>query len=138
VRVLFHHEPFDRDVSSGTEHAAHQWYDLLAGVGVTAAAVLNLSGDPWPHAISSDVAVEEFLAITEFQTAHAGEIVIATALGAPNNYRGYDYSGGDWLYIGGTTITGLPYSSAVSIPAVGGREFYPREAAAIILAEAML
>ena len=138
MKVLFHHEHFDIDVSSGTAHAAYQWVDMLRSFGITQSAVLNLSDSPWPHEINGDIEIAEFTAIADFIAAYPGDIVIGTSADAPDGYRGFDYSGGDWIYIGGTTVTGLTCACSVSIATFEGRELYPREAAAIILAEALL
>jgi hypothetical protein len=138
MKVLFHHEAFDIDVSSGTVHAAYQWVELLAAFGVTHAAVLNTSGVPWPHHINLDLTIEEYTDIASFSAAHAGETVIGTSINAVDHYRGFDYSVGVWVYIGGTTVTGLTCDYSVGITTHGNRELYPREAAAIILSEALL
>ena len=138
MKVLFHHEPFDRDVSSGTLHAAYQWVELLSAFGVTEAAVITFveeEEDQWPQ-VASDFIITTYTSAEAFVEANPDAVVIGTAKEADNHYRDFDYSGGDWLYIGGTFQTALPCACRVGIPTVGGRDLYPREAAAIILAEA--
>lgn len=136
MKVLFHHEYFDADVSSGTLHAAYQWMELFLACGVTGAAVITFE-EAWPDC-NSDMPLEVYANVDEFIAAHPNDSVIGTSPDAESSYRDHDYSGADWIYFGGTFVTDLPCVGCVSIPTIGGRELYPREAASVVLVEALL
>ncbi len=133
MKVCFHFENFDADVSSGTLHSMHQWYELLLALGVTEVAIINLTDFNIPY-ISSDITTNTYTSLEAFQ-AHqnyvaSGNMTYVEKGGAAHNT--YDYSSTDWFVFGPSA--GLP-EATVSID-TGLHALYPREAAAIILAAA--
>jgi hypothetical protein len=126
VRVCFHHEDFDRDVSSGTIHSLHQWVELCNAFSVGQCAIINRSDGPIP-AISGPVVVLEFGSLADFLSGTDGEKTYVER-GGPN-FRDADLSAVDWVVFGGTG--GLPEAD-LSIE-TGLVALYPRLAAAIIM-----
>lgn len=127
MKVCFHHQPFDVDVSSGTIHALYQWFELFHAFDVTECAVINESGDVLPN-IDSDMKVREYRSLSAFLSGADGRVAYVEMGGA--SHKEYDFSHTDWLLFGGTN--GLPLFD-VGIE-TGNVALYPREAAAIILA----
>jgi hypothetical protein len=127
TRVCFHHDHFDRDVSSGTSHALYQWFELLHAFNVFECAIINTSGDELPI-INSEMKVTEYSNLDDFLAAEQN--VTFVEMGG-QSFKTYDYSNVDWIVFGGTT--GLR-SSDIGIETLGDRALYPREAAAIVLA----
>ena len=133
MKLCFHHELFDDDVSSGTIHALYQWFELCHAFDVCEVAIINLSGDEIPL-IDSLMQVNEFPDLEKFIdfTNRHGDRLTYVEMGGPN-FKCYDFSCTDWLIIGG--VKGLQVSD-VSLPSTRVA-LYPREAAAIVLAEAL-
>lgn len=127
MKVCFHHDYFDVDVSSGTIHSMYQWFDLLHAFGVFECAIINNTDDDIPT-INSDMTVTEYSRLDDFLSLH-GNVVFVEQGGSP--YRDYDFGDTEWLVFGGTA--GLPRAD-VGIETLGNRALYPRSAAAIILA----
>lgn len=127
VKLCFHHEPFDRDVSSGTIHALYQWFELFHAFGVTECAIINLSGDTLPL-IDSNMTVTEYASLDDFENSTSGNKVYLEHGGA--DYHSFDHTNTDWLVTGGTG--GLPRAD-IGID-TGTVALYPREATAIVLA----
>lgn len=127
MKVCFHHELFDVDVSSGTIHALYQWFELLQAFDVTECAIINKTGDALPT-ISSDMKVTEYATIEAFIKANRAAKTFVEKGG--KDYKSFDFSKTKWLVFGGTS--GLP-KAHVQIE-TGTASLYPREAAAIILA----
>ena len=132
MKVLFHHEPFDVDVSSGTEHAAFQWMELFRAMGMEGAAVINVSGLPYPQ-VDSDFMIEELSSPAQFLKRYPEARVLGTGRHGRSRYRDFKYAEYDWIEFGGAA--GCIFPAEVSIETFGGRDLYPREAAAIILGE---
>lgn len=124
MKLCIHFEEFDRDVSSGTDHALHQWHELCLAFGVTELAVVNLSGEP-VHAINDSLPVVEFETLDAFCEAHPKNYFLEQ--GGPDHI-GVKIPDDGWLVIGASY--GLPRSD-LSIPVTAA--LYPREAAAIVL-----
>ena len=126
MKICFHHEDFDRDVSSGTIHSLHQWVELSTAFSVTQCAVINLSSEHIP-AMGGPVEVFEFSSIDDFLANTDGTKTFVDIGGT--NFHGADLSAIDWLVFGGTH--GLPKAD-LSID-TGSVALYPRLAAAIIM-----
>ena len=131
MKIAFHHEPFDIDVSSGTIHAAYQWYELLNGFGITEAAVIGDDTEDFSKT-GSDITIHRFATLDEF-TANLGTNMAFVEHGG-QDFREANYFNTDWLVFGGTS--GLPRAD-ISLPTNKGISLYPREAAAIVLARAL-
>lgn len=127
MRLAFHHEDFDSDVSSGTIHAAHQWHELCAAFNVERVAVIT--GLEYPI-VDAGRPLVTYGSLEDFLSSEDGPFVFVERDGEP--YRDYVYPDNCWLVVGG--VSGLPRAD-VSIN-TGSVSLYPREAAAIVLAEA--
>ncbi len=125
MKLCIHHQPFDVDVSSGTNHAAHQWHELCAAFGVTELAVVNETGEPFP-AINDSVLVREITGVDQL----SGERVFLE-VGPHPSVDGADI-GDAWLVIGGAAGN-FEMGRYLTIPVE--TSLYPREAAAIALWE---
>lgn len=124
MRVCIHHEAFDRDVSSGNDHAAHQWHELCSAFGVTHLAVINESGEPFLQ-INDSVEVTEITSLDDLDGPMVGFEV-----GNFPNHRGTQFNDDCWLVFGGAI--GIPTGMRTyTIPTPVA--LYPREAAAIVL-----
>jgi hypothetical protein len=125
MRVCFHHQDFDVDVSSGTSHALYQWFELLQAFGIKECAIINQTDDVIP--VIGDMLVHEYRTIDDFMAAHP-DVVMADTGG--KSHREFDFTDVDWIVFGGTH--GLPRADV----GISSGALYPREAAAIIISEA--
>lgn len=128
MRLAFHFEPFDVDVSSGTIHAAHQWHELLMAFGIAEAFVVNTSGMEFPQ-------VNDSLVFHEVESVESipGPLIVIEQGNNPN-HRGYIFPDDATICIGGAY--GVPMglnAEYLSIPTPAA--LYSREAAAIVLEE---
>ena len=127
MKVCFHHQPFDVDVSSGTIHAFYQWFELFHAFDIDECAIINSSGDR-PPVIDSHMVIAEYKSLGDFLNHERGEVAFVEKGG--DDYRDYDFRGVDWLVFGGTQ--GLPAADVGIL--TNDVALYPREAAAIVLA----
>ncbi len=125
MKVCFHYEDFDRDVSSGTSHSIHQWHELLYAFGVTEVAVINSKRNKI-KAVNDSVKMTNYKSLDDFLAVNDNVCFVEQG---GEDYRDFDFSKYEWLILGG--CSGLPRSD-VSLPTPVA--LYPREAAAIILA----
>ena len=128
MKVCFHHQDFDVDVSSGTSHALYQWHVLFYAFGVDEVAVINHTDDPLPY--MGEIVATSYETLEDFVAACDGATLTFVEEGG-SDFRNFDFSETDWLVFGGTG--GLPRSDVGIDTKVA---LYPREAAAIILAGA--
>ena len=128
MKLCFHHQDFDIDVSSGTVHALYQWFELLLAFGISECAIVNTTSEKIPL-ISSDILVHEFNSFSDFEIAFGNEKFLYVEKGGPDYRSMGNFSSYDWILIGG--VEGFEHSDA-EIP-TGNSSLYPREAAAIIL-----
>jgi len=135
MKVCFFHEDFDKDVSSGTRHAAYQWVELLLSFGIKEVAVVNTTSDSFP-CVSAELKVKEYNTLEEFRETLTDEVVVCAEPEGEILYRNVNYKKIDWLVIGGADGTNEDDDKSIVIPTEGKRALYPREAAAILLAEA--
>lgn len=134
MKICFYHEDFDTDVSSGTIHAQYQWFELLHAFGITECAVINTTLEPFTT-ISSDIKFTEFSNLAEFISGCDERNLAFVEMGG-TDFRDFDYSNIEWLIFGSANGT-LPRQD-VSIPTVDNVALYPREAAAIVISNAIL
>lgn len=125
LRLCIHHEDFDKDVSSGNAHAAHQWHELCIAFGVTDLAVINKTGEAFPK-VNDSVSVFEIEDVSQLKGG-----VVFLEQGDHSSVVGADISG-DWLVIGGAAGN-RQNGEYLTIPIANA--LYPREAAAIALWE---
>lgn len=126
MKLCFYHQPFDVDVSSGTEHAMSQWSELCMAMGVTEVAVIDETDDN-VHLFPDEITVTEYSSLEQFEEMNENLIYVEHG---GKHYKEYDYNDDSWLVIGGSK--GLPKAD-VQIPTKVA--LYPREAAAIVLSE---
>lgn len=132
IGICFFHEDFDSDVSSGTSFAIEQWNNLFAAFNIKKVAIVNLTEDTLPNLCNS-IELKEFKTLKEFTDGAEGTIITSSPIGK-QHYKDIDYKAIDWIIIGGTGGSGDHLG--INIPTRDNRELYPREAAAIIVAEA--
>ena len=132
IGVCFFHEDFDSDVSSGTTFAIEQWNNLFVAFGIKKVAIINLTEETLPSLCNS-INLQEFKTLQEF-TDRAKGVVVTSSPKGKQHYKNMNYKDIDWIIIGGTGGSGDHLG--INIPTRNNRELYPREAAAIIVAEA--
>lgn len=136
MKVCFYHQDRDVDVSSGTEHARHQWHETCMSFGVTELAVINETDTPYKP-VNDSLPVTEYATIDDFMEATQGEYYFIEQGDYPS-HREITSPNGHWVCIGGTQ--GLPRDLTsdadhdieyftINAEAI----LYPREAAVIIL-----
>ncbi len=123
-RVCFHHLPFDEDVSSGTDHALHQWVELLMGFGVSEAAVIDEVGIG-EFQFPAQLEVTRYSTLDLFLKATSNHTFVEQ--GGPD-FRTVSVGPDTWLIFGGWRTLPKP---DISLPTTTA--FYAREAAAIVL-----
>jgi len=156
MKLCFHFQQFDIDISSGTLHARHMWHELASGYGINEMAVINETGEKF-ESVTEDMTVKEYPTLNRFIKAElTSKQVKMVFLESPNrnlgpgasqrdiriakrnakkfkHCKGYKMTAVDWLVIGGTG--GLPTNRRdvdyVNLSAASS--LYPREAAAVVL-----
>jgi len=128
MKICFFHQPFDVDVSSGTDHARHQWHELASAFGVTKMAVINETYDEFSP-VNSTIKVHKYNNLSSFLKR---KMCIFVEQGDYPNHRSVRIPADHWIVFGGAQ--GLPRNldgKYITIPTKTA--LYPRQAAAIIL-----
>ena len=128
MKICIFHQPFDIDVSSGTDHARHQWHELVCAFGVTEMAVINQTKDEFGP-------VNDRVRVTEYRSLNAfflGKRCVFVEQGPFPDHRGVRVPADHWIVFGGAQ--GLPLNLDGQYMTIPTRtSLYPRQAAAIIL-----
>ena len=90
MKVCFHFENFDADVSSGTMHSMQQWYELLLAFNVEEVAVVNLTDFNIPY-ISSDTTTHVYPSLEAFLADNPEGVKTYIDKGG-EDYKTYDFS----------------------------------------------
>ena len=124
--ICFYHTDFDRDVSSGTSHSIQQWSELLNAFNIKDVAVINQTKDKIPY--------HNYKSLEEFKVLNCDKNIAYTRALGDKNYRDVNYLEFDWIVFGSSEKWDM--DCGIAIDTYENKELYPREAAAIILAEA--
>lgn len=132
MRVCFWHEDFDTDVSSGTEHAVHQWHETITAFNVKHVAVINEAEHVFAPP-SDSYKFESFSSFPDFLKSYGTDELFFVEKGDFTNHRQVWIPATSWVIIGGAY--GLPMdrpdTTYVTIPTRAS--LYPMHAAAIVL-----
>lgn len=133
MKLVFHHEDFDRDVSSGTSHALSQWMELCSAFDVTDVIIINKTPDKLVYP-NQEINVQTLPSLKYFLLLE--EPYIFVEQGGHPCYSSLDYKG-EWLVFGGhrglPMIEGTKYVTIKTPVAL-----YPREAAAVVMSNIWL
>lgn len=136
MKVCFYHQDRDVDVSSGTDHARHQWHETCMAFGVTELAVINETETAYT-AVNDSLPVTEYPTFQAFLDATNGEYYFIES-GEYPSHRQIDTPNDHWVCIGGTGglpegLTGDAQHNIEYFSIKAETILYPREAAVIIL-----
>lgn len=134
MKLCFHHQPIDVDVSSGTEHARHQWHELAMGYNVTELAVINHTSEPYLP-LNDSLPVTEYPDIESFIQEHATKRnqVVFVEQGDFTLCHKYPFRDDQWIVVGGSAGLPLNVANVQYVSLAASTALYPREAAAIAL-----
>lgn len=124
--VCFYYTDFDRDVSSGTPFALQQWSELLGAFNIDEVAVINQTEEELPF--------PNYPSLSDFLLDQTGKEITLTRAQGSHHYKEFNYTKTDWLVFGSSERWNM--EGGIYIDTYQRKELYPREAAAIILAEA--